>query len=446
MADSTSYNIGRCVISIKQLDSSGNHTDIPFFDENKMAHVKTVVESTINAPKIAVHTFQVSSPDYINSDLIPSLSTDLPFISFSLGIQSGKFTKWLPPERHIILNDTIQVLPDSTSGPLVSFRTADLLWLYGYSHVRVHKGPISDMVQAIWDILVGGTSQARDNTLIEPCINTGRGSTTDAAGVYYQSNDTDLNFLKTKLTVRARNTSQRSGYRFYVLDDYFHFHTPGYKQTAPKYLPYSNQSNGASNLEVSDRSVEYAQRGNSLVTAYAYNPLSGEFKGLDADPDNTAVFSTARGGYTGLVTMPVHVGQNLEIDELSKAQHLYSSYRNETYSASLVLPTNIDIRLGDIVDLQVAGKAGTKSAYSGLWEVQAHTFDVDNGTLLTKIRLGRGEIYVTSGINISDPNTGFTDTASLSPNLDPAASAGTPTSALADYGGTNVEVFDPETT
>ena len=429
MAKSTPINgiSGRCVVQFAQVGANNqvSTAPVPFFDENQVVHESSKIEAQINGPKMATHVLQVRSPDYINKYLIPQLASSTPFLQYRLGISSGNSTVWLPFERHVILNDTIQVLPDSTSGPRVAFRTADLLWLLGFSHVRTHKGPISSMVSKLW---TNTTSSLAANTIIEPTLIPGRGSTSDTAGVYYQSEDTDLEFIKDRLLPRAVSTSGRSGYRFFVLDDIFHFHTPGYGQSTSKAIKYSSNAPLANDLQVVDRSVEYAQNGSTGVAVYSYDPVTGTAKTLNSSPTNVAIFSTQRGGFNGLVTISGHIGQNLEIDEQSKAQHLYSVYRNETYDAELTLVSNLDLRLGDIVTLQVSA-GQTRTAYSGYWEVTSHIFSVDNSALTTAVHLSRGEIDIPAGKTLSDPNGVAGATNELTPNIAPATagSGGTPT-------------------
>jgi hypothetical protein len=443
---------GRCVVEFVQINSNGTVAKgIPdrFFDDDQIIHVSTTIEACINKPKMCVHVMQAKSPAYVNDTLIPNLLSSIPVLAMRFGITAGGSQKWLPYERHVILNDTIQVLPDAVNGPKVSFKTADWLWFFGYGHVRAHKGSISAIALHIWDLLggnqnVNGGNQLNTapNAVVEDCLAPGRGNTTDTAGVYYQSAETDLDFLSTKLLPRAFSTEGKAGYRFFVLDDALHFHTPGYNQPVAKLISYSGNAPLAENLMVSDKSVEYAQKGGTGVVAYTHDPLTGFSQPLVSDPLDVAIFANTRGQYgstpaqNGQQSLNVavtyamsHIGQNLAIDEKTKIQHKYANYRTESYSATLSLKSNIDVHLGDIVDLYVAGSAGKRNAYSSYWEVQKIVYAIDLGVLTTHLTLGRGELLVNQDKVALDPNTGASTadtspTTNLKPNIAPVYNNG----------------------
>ena len=409
--------IGRCIIQFAQVGPNNvvSSDNAPFFDETKMAHEMSVIESTINGYKTASHVFQVTSTSYVNTDLIPKMAGSNPFVQVRVGLNLGGTTKWLPFERHIILNDTISVMPDSVSGPKVSFRTVDALWALGYNHVRVHKGTISDMVTKLWNDNIGG------NVLVEPCVTPNRGSSIDATGVYYQSNCTDLDFIIGKLTPRAISTSLKSGYRFYMLDDTMHFHTSGYGQNVPKIVQYTGAGPLVNNMMIEDRSIEYDQMGSNGVVVYSYDPVNGLPLNIQSASNGVAIFGNSRGSYSGTpTTIYGHIGPNLAVDENSKAQSIYAAWRTESYTGSITLQSNIDVRLGDIIDVRIS----SGSAYGGLWEVIKHVMTIDNGVLTTAIKFCRGEINVKAGTQVNDPLASAVTTGKLVPNIQPYKGSG----------------------
>jgi hypothetical protein len=411
--------VGRAIVQFAPLITSSTQSSptlLPAFDPENVQHLLTRIEEPVNGWKTYTHTFRARNRDYIDSLLEPFLKSRAPaapMMSMRFGVVSGNSANWRQWEDQIYLGHGITVGADPKSGPTVTIRTADRLWLLHADKVaRANRGLASSIMESFWLKIGGG------NSLIEPTVLIGH---TQNTGVWYQASESNWSFILRTLLPIARNSDGTSGYRIYVRDNTLHFHSPSYKVETPKRILYSVGAPGFFGLSIEDRFIESAGgKGAAGIRRIVYDPLNGTEQLIQSDSSKLIKFADSRPEYVNWNYEFSHVGNNLLSAEVAGNQQKFSALSSEVFSASFSAATCLDIRVGDIVDLSLTASLSELSIYSGLWLVNKAVHTINAGALSSTYLISRGEFNLPTDKTITGPEefSASTSAAGIAVNTD----------------------------
>ena len=347
-------------------------------EANPAFGASTIYKETVNGAGTSDSTFYTTNSELVNALLAASLASGTPAVQVRFGLNSVTSAWWSPWQDHLVTAFT--AVPKSlgaTDGYHVKLSTADaLVKLMIAKKVAARKGRISDIV-------LGLAADNGLNGVVEPTV-----------GTYnlIQSYQDDTSFISDRLILRALNSQGRGGYSFYLRDRDLHFHTLDF-HAAVHAVNYFTSSTSV-DLYQCDRSQLQLQRGAALVTAITQDPLAGETHVTNSDParvmrlgTSTPELSKVKGANLNLL---MHVGQNLG-DHGNYAQARYEHEHRQLYELELLATKLPAIRAGDLVNLTLQ-PGSQPSPWSGYYGVRAVSHSFDNGKLMSRFTLWRGEL------------------------------------------------------
>lgn len=418
---------GKAELQIAKLGatSGSSGTLLPAFDPANVQHLTTTVEEPINGWKTYVHTFQAKDSNYVDALLQPFLlQASPPMVSIRFGLTvGGNQAVWRPWEDHVIIGHRVAANPDQQSGPLVTIRTVDRLWLMlAKNRSRAHHGPMSTIVANLWNEIGG------NQTMIEDTILTGH---TDTSGIWYQAYESTWSFLMRAIVPLARNVAGTAGYRLFVRDNVLRFHSPGYGSLQPKKLLYTFGAPGFDRLNVEDRFYELAGGAGAAGTRRAaYDPLTGKATLLQSDPKKLMKLADSRPIFNTWDYQLSHVGSNFLAAEDARNQQRFSVLSSESYNSDFSSDKCLDIRVGDVLTIVVSSNIGASSIYSGMWLVNKAIHTIERGALNSKYLVTRGEYNFVAQKNSIDPESYESSTVapgiSFTPVAQPNVAANSP--------------------
>lgn len=412
---------GRSEVQFAAIGQTSGSAYLPAFDPENVQHLLTVVEEPINGWKTYTHTFRAKNRDYVDSLLQPFLiANPLPMLAVRFGLTAGNDSAWRPWEDHVLIDHRLSFRPDPKSGPTVTVRTADRLWLlHAGKKCRAHKGSMGSVMATLWKEIDGG------NSIIEPTILAGH---TGTSGTWYQAYESNWSFLMRAVLPLARNGDGVSNYRVFVRDNTLHFHSVGYGASTPKKIQYSAGAPGFDGLSVEDRFVEMAGgAGATGLRRVVYDPVTGESNIIESDSSKLLKLAGARSTYTNWDYRTSHSGQNLASVEEAKNQQHFSVLSSEVYQTTLSADKCMEIRVGDVLDIGLAESLQESTLYSGLWLVNKAIHTMKEGTLSSRYVVERGEFNQMAQQSVVGPDEYWTSSSAA--GIDFNGSSSSPASA-----------------
>jgi hypothetical protein len=391
---------GRAKVQFATPGQTSTTSQYPLLNESNTVHHLSTIEELVTGWKICSHTFQVKDRSYLDNVVYPILSNIGGIISFRFGIQAGNQTSpadsWRPWEDHVLLYYNAEIMPDSTSGMVITIKTADRLWLLCQRRdLRIHRGNISELAGQIWALNQGLAS------VIEPTANAGTGNNS----TYYQSNSSDYEFITKVLLPRAVNAQGVAGYRLYTKDNVLHFHTQNYQTQTNPVIAYAQGSPGINHLVIEDRSIENSPLGSSMVTTLISDPLLGVDQAIKSSADRLLKFGNNRITTKSTDVLIGHVGPNSLADEVNLNQSTYTYLSSTTLSGHIDIASNVTgLRVGDIITLNVAD-AGAVKLDTGNWYVAKAVHTIRSSSLSSTFKFTRGEINSPTAAAVQDPES-----------------------------------------
>jgi hypothetical protein len=391
---------GRSEVQIAPLGETSGNKLLPAFDSQNVQHLMTTIEEPINGWKTFVHTFRAKDQNYVDALLQPFLSQQKspPLVSIRFGLVSGSESNWRPWEDHVVIGHRVAVPPDQQSGPLVTVRTADRLWLFlANKKARAHRGSMSTIIGNLWKEIGG------DKAMIEDTLLTGHANN---SGIWYQAFEPTWSFIMRTVLPLARNAAGMAGYRLFIKDNVLRFHSPGYGAIQPKKLLYTFGTPGFDRLNVEDRFIEMSGGAGAAGTRRAiYDPITGEAKLLESDPTKLLRLAGSRPNYINWDYRASHVGGNLSSAEDARNQQKFSVLSSEAFNLDFTSDKCMDIRVGDVLEIALAPAVTSSSLYSGLWLVNKEVHTLEQGALSSQYIVTRGEFNLIAQKNVISPDS-----------------------------------------
>jgi hypothetical protein len=377
---------GYAVAQFAALGQTSGDSLLSAFSESNTQHLLTTVEEQINCWKVYTHTFRAKSPDYVDKLLQPVLSSGSPpIISVRFGLTASDKSVWRAWEDHVIISHRITLNPDPTSGPFVTIKTADRLWLlHTNKRVKAYHGTMSSIVSQMWKD-AGGKESFIETTALD--------GHNDNTGFWYQAFESDWSFLMRSVLPLSRNKNGSSSYRIFVKDNVLHFHTSGYGVSTVKSIAYTSGAPGFDNLTIEDRYIEMAGgAGASGLRRAVYDPSTGNTDIAESDSSSLIKFASSRPKYVNDDYRISHIGSNLASAETARNQQQFSALSSEAYGTTLTSERCMDIVLSDVIALSLSTNITESASYSGEWLVNKVTHEIKEGTLKSRYVVNRGEL------------------------------------------------------
>lgn len=343
-------------------------------------HDQSSLHETVDGICQYVHRLRTLNTDFVDKLIKRSMATGTPLLRCRLGVGVPDSMYWLPWQEHIITDYRASLESiNEQSGHLCQITTQDRMYLTTRgTQVVARRGTISSIVADI------AAENGFDQTVIED---------SPGKGVYVQSYQTDLNFIKRRLVLRARNSNNRGNYVFFVRDNTFHFHSPDYQADLHKLAYYQAPS---ATLVQMDKSQAMLDNGSAGAQAITYDPYTGNTRVIVSNPEQALKLSDS---IYDVSTIPgiqrsiqYHLGINFPQEAEAICQNTYEKARLATYSLKLEVDRFISIRHGDFINIMVTPATSKASPWSGLYYVAGLTHAVQKGTVKSEYRLTRGEI------------------------------------------------------
>jgi hypothetical protein len=337
---------------------------------------RAVFKETVYGPAVLVITLSTTTIDYVDRVLNLNQASGTPLMRWRLGFGSGSDTQWLPWQLYYVRGFTArQEGIGDASGHYVVLQCEDLLSLADRGNRTVaYRGTISQIVQRIF---------AGADTVVEP---------TSGDGVWYQSYQSDFNFVRSRLVRMARSAKGRGNYLFFARDNVVHFHSPEYQ---PNLLDLAYSTSGGMRLEQLDLSQKRVNTGAAGVRLVLHDPYSGVSKEIVSDPSRSLRFAnfvhrldSIAGGDLAIMW---HLGANRPEEPENLAQNTYESARQECFEMRLTVDKLYPARAGDILRVTVNPKSSEDSRWSGAYLVTSASHAFIQGTLNSVYELKRGE-------------------------------------------------------
>ena len=338
-----------------------------------LVHEKSEISLEINKPARHIHIFSTVNLDVVDQIAKKAVLQPTPLVQVRIGLSQKSGSFWFPWQRHVLLYTDI--VP-SGKGYQVSFITGDLLETMSRQFkTRYHSGTISDIVQRI-------ATENGLQSMVEPTI--GKWS-------YVQSNETDGDFIG-RISPRAVNGSGYGGFRHYVQDNVFHFHTLDYAST----LRVANVfSLAGTKVVLSSRIQDSIDEGGPGVRIVGVDPYEGKIFAFTSDPNK----QTLHGNQTpdlsplGPLTLENHPSWNREDEVKAEAQSRYDAARVNMMHCTMTVEKGYPLQLNDLIQNVLNSASAQQSPWSGLYSVMAVTHLIEKGTTSTVAKLQRGEFF-----------------------------------------------------
>lgn len=387
---------------------------IEAFDAAVIQLISIHVDEPVNGWKVATFTYRAKQRDYIDRHLRPFLTAAAPrTVLWRLGLTAGERAQWRSWEEHVVVGVRVAEPADLVSGPLVTVKLADRLWLLSTAcRIKSHRGAVSDLVKSMWEA-AGGTS-----FVIEPTGVIGHA----AEVTLYQAGESDWDFLARCLLPRAANAAGSSGYRLFVRDNALHCYSVEYGARTRWKLSYSAGVPGFDQLAIEDRSLDLAPLGSLGVERAVYDPITGTAF-LAVATESTPLLASQRPAWYRPTRQIGHAGINVGLEQVL-AQHARSAYGFESYRLELTATRCLDLRVGDFVWISFKDTARGSVSYEGWWLVSRATLTVFEGALSGTYALVRNAVNAPSSREVLDPGVQNLSASSVSIKLQLQESGG----------------------
>jgi len=352
-------------------------------DSGLVSYIGSTLNDSVYASAVYNHRLTTVTLDVVDRLLRQAMATPTPRLRFRLGVGNPDYAYWLPWQNHVII--TYSTSPTSigdTSGHLIHIVTGDEIYANNRaSKVAARKGKISDIIRSI------AAENSWKDLVIEPTV---------GEGVYTQTFESDVEFIRNRLVRRALNSKGFANYLFYFKDGVLHFHTPEYQAGVVR-MPFYQMAGSA--LTQTDYSQKLFERGIAGVRMIAHDPYTGESREILSNPSKAIRYADSTYPTAGLsgaqLNIPYHLSTNPPEEAAALAQASYA----ETHFAGFQIKADIDkfigVRAGDIVDFLLTPRLDSASPWSGNWLVSEVVHDVDQGSVTSRYSLIRGEIKKT---------------------------------------------------
>jgi len=369
-----------------------NGTDKPIsFTNGFIQHLEsTLSEGTAGIP-VCFHKFVTQQVDFVDTTLKSLMADGNPLVRWRVGFVTESKCMWMPWQEHQIVqcSSMIKGLGDD-AGYTFDIGTADRMFSVNrQTKTLSRKGAISDMVMQI-------ASDAGIDAVVEPTVGT---------FAYVQVNESDIEFINSRLIHRCLNAKGRGQYSLYMRDNVLHFHSPDYQTDIKEVAYYGIPHQG---MIQTDRSQHLFDSGIAGTRLIAYDPYTGRSNEVVNNPEN--YLRMADGIYrmdkvpNGIQVLTYHLGQNEPQEAVAMAQNVYSFGRSQTFELSVDVTRSLSIRAGDILSFIVAPKQEKTSPWSGYYFVSAVSRLLKKESLQALYTLKRGEI-VRDKSTVTQPNT-----------------------------------------
>ena len=348
------------------------------FETETIAHISTTLNESVYKGAIYDHQFTTNRIELVHRVLRQAMSDPTPTLRFRVGVKNPSGVSWMPWQATTITgHSSIPQGSGTSSGHVVQIQSADDVFkLNRQSKVICRKGKISQIIQAIAD------ENGYDAVIEE----------TGNSGVYYQTYAGDAEFIRHKLVARAMNTKGRGNYLFYFQDGILHFHTADY-MAEMRSIDYYGLA--GSNLAATDYSQKLFESGVAGVNVIRYDPYTGI--GVEIRSDATRCLRYSDVLYpvdsvsNGRLNIPYHTGDNGDEEVLAMAQAGYEAARSRIFDVAFSLDRLTTLRVGNILDLNIAPAVDKRAPSSGLYLVADSAVQVKDGKAHCRYTLHRGE-------------------------------------------------------
>jgi hypothetical protein len=398
--DITSTIEGQAIID---LELRVKNQTVPLIGPQVFFHSSKLIETVFGN---ATHTIILRTTNlaYVDNLLKAVMADGTPKIRFRIG-QGSERTIWNPWQNHLLLDYSAKAEGlGETAGHVVRIVTADLLYLIDRASKTVsHRGLISRIVQNI------ASKSGLTDTVIEE---------TSGDGIYIQSFEGDVQFIRQRLVKRARSQKGRGNYLFFVRDNVVHFHSPDYQAQIKTLNYYQTGADGLMQKDASQRKLEHGAAGVRMV---AYDALTGQAKEIRSDPSKTVRY----GNTTPLLrnipgaerNLLYHLSANRPEEAEAVAQNTYEAAHHEIFELQLVLRKNPIIHAGDLLQININPGSAKVSTWSGFYLIVNAQHTVETGALKSVYTLMRGEQF-SPGISRAQQGIGTVQDENAAPGED----------------------------
>lgn len=340
----------------------------------------SVLLESVYKNSVYIHKFTTLSVDYVNRHIRKASFSGRPQLRFRFGIGQVGSIIWQPWQLHTITSPA--AVPEGvgkTAGHFLELTTEDGIYPLSLStRFAARRGTISNIVQQI------ATENQILDVVIEPTV---------GEFLMIQASQDDSMFIRQRLLRRAANSKGRGNYLFYMRDGVLHFHTPDYQGQAYELQYY--RANGAS-ITQNDNSQMMIDHGSAGVRLITYNPLTGETKEVDSDPDRVLRFGNVIPDYSTIslaqMNVPYHHSVNGIEEAVNIAQNIYDNARMQCFKLSMELD-KIIFHAGDIVRVVLAPAQDKTTPWSGLWFVAEASHNIVKSAIRSTYVMQRGELF-----------------------------------------------------
>jgi len=345
---------------------------------DRLLHVSSMLSESVYTAAVYEHEFSSIDPAFASRDLRLASSVLTPRVHFRMGYNESD-VYWYPWQEHVLLAHSASPSgPEGVSGHLIAFSSVDRSYEMDRGNsTAARRGKISDIVADLAE------ENGIDNVVIEP---------TSGEGVFIQSYTSNAQFIRERLLPRAMNAKGAGGYFFFFKDGALHFHTLDY-QAAVKSFDYYGQ-NGI-NLAITDRTQTLFNNGVAGTNYITCDPYTGQVKEIESSPSlapkMAEVLYPTAGVPNGALNRLYHLGQNSPSEANALAQYRYVMARLRSFEVLLTFNGMTDIRIGDVVQLNVGQQASISAPVSGLYYVTEARYSIREKQIMTSVTLNRGE-------------------------------------------------------
>lgn len=325
-------------------------------------------------------TLTTTSTDYVNSTLRLASVNGTPIVKLRFGVGTPDRIAWIPWQTHLILGfEAVTEGFGTTTGYDINIITGGLFHLIDRAtHTASFRGSISSVVQTI----------ANRNNVESAVI-----EDTSDTGLWIQSFQGDISFVRKRLIARARSTRRRGDYHFYARDGVIHFHSTDYQA---RIIDLNYDGSAHASLTLADLSQKQVPHGAAGVTMIGYDPYAGKSRTSQSIPDDALRLGNIipqlsnAAGVTR--TMRMHFSENGPNELPIIAQNAYESARSESFKLVLNMDRSGILRAGDILRINLASNTTRTSAWTGTYLVASGSHTITNGAIRSVYALERGEM------------------------------------------------------
>lgn len=394
---------GRAVVDV-DVDADGAF--VPLLATKSVAFDSAEMLDSLNSWNTWDLKLKATTRAVYEQKIVPVLLSKKRKCRIRWGVDTGSKTIWLPYTVGRVFSATpeLSTTTASAAGMPFSLRIVDALYdLTLEERVKARRGTPAEIAEDI-------AAAYGFETVIEP--------TPGRPLVLVQSYETDFEFLR-RLAMLAVNGSGESSFNFYLRGNTFHFQTKSYKQTPYTLVYNADAISGAASLIASDDAQSMAADGGGAAQTVVYDPLAGEVKIVDSNPERYTRFGKRLSQAEGLSLFASHAGPNQVALEENRTQSRYAVARDRYERISVTLANVMTLEAGVVVTLQPAN-AGDSSA--GFYHVEIMHMTVEGGVAKIGVTAARGEFAGTrpDAKQVSAGNNPQVGAPAEAPGKDPA--------------------------